>query len=101
MSFQKAQSIVYYYKNDITNATQIETSLFSVFPNPVTNEVQLQVSNPIKCMLKVFNIQGQQILTKQINSVVTKINIRDFEKGMYLFQIENNGEQSTRKIVKY
>lgn len=101
LSFQKAQSIVYYYKNDITNATQIETSLFSVFPNPVTNEVQLQVSNPIKCMLKVFNIQGQQILTKQINSVVTKINIRDFEKGMYLFQIENNGEQSTRKIVKY
>lgn len=100
MNFQKVQSLVYYYSNNNTSVEDLKTVLFNAYPNPVKDEVQLQVPNPVNCWLNIFNIHGKRILTKQIHSRTTQIDISNFENGIYLFRVDNNGESATKKIVK-
>ena len=100
MNFQKVQSLVYYYSNNNTSVEDLKTVLINAYPNPVKDEVQLQVPNPVNCWLNIFNIHGKRILTRQIHSRTTQIDISNFENGIYLFRVDNNGESATKKIVK-
>lgn len=98
--YVKTESSVYYYQTKNTGTSELTVTSIKIFPNPATNEIQLQVPEPINCRLTVFNIDGKQMIAKNIDNTISKISIENFARGVYLFKIENNGHQTINKVIK-
>lgn len=64
-----------------------------VFPNPVKHSCTIELSDaPMKdYLLTITSLEGRMILTMNINSRVTQLDISHFAKGTYILSLE--GEQ--------
>ena len=76
----------------------------TVYPNPVSNYVTLQLKESIEAtQLGVFNETGQLLLSRNISPVEgenIQIDLTSFEKGILFFRLENEGEASYIKVLK-
>lgn len=74
---------------------------FSVFPNPTTGIVNVQLNGVQneKTMLTLFDIQGRNIISKQATSDSEILNIENLQDGVYLLSIEIGNQKTTKKIV--
>jgi hypothetical protein len=67
-----------------------------VYPNPATNVVHIEASSDIES-IKVFDISGKLILTKNSNI----FSIENLSKGIYIIEVTDfNGKALTQKLVK-
>jgi len=67
--------------------------VMSVFPNPSNGKFAVEITNyelGIKNTVEVYNMLGQSIYKKQINSNTTEIDISNEPKGIYLYRVTNN-----------
>ncbi|MCF8298855.1 MAG: T9SS type A sorting domain-containing protein [Saprospiraceae bacterium] len=75
----------------------------NVFPNPVTDNLNIIVggnNNPI-AEITIYDIQGKQILQKQINASQTTLNVSSLENGVYILEgITRSGAIFREKFVK-
>lgn len=88
--------------------TSIATlSIFSelnLYPNPVTSDlnISLELEQSADATLRLTNLLGQQLWKKnyQGSYINDQINVADLRSGIYLLEIEVNGQRMTRKILK-
>jgi len=81
------------------NPEQVKLNLF---PNPTTDYVNIEVkgSQQIK-ELSIIDINGKQVLKKQINTTHTRLDIRRLAKGLYIIEgVMKNGSWFSEKFVK-
>ena len=74
-----------------------------VYPNPVTDYLQLKVENYQfnNLAYQLFDTDGKMIKTEKIITVETKINTENIVQGSYLLRlIENDKAIKTFKIIK-
>ena len=72
-----------------------------IYPNPVRNTVTVEtMQSSFNSTLSVFNINGQELLTKQVLSPKTQLDLSGFAKGVYTIRLLNNDKVEVRKIVK-
>ena len=73
----------------------------AIFPNPSANGIfQLSLSNlPTGAHLKVFDALGRVVFEKDVNEMITTINLSHLSKGIYLASIELNGTLVKRSLV--
>lgn len=74
----------------------------AVYPNPVTQN-NISVAGTVNGdVIKIINIQGQVMLTKQVNgNQLQEINVQNIQAGTYILSIENAGKvTSTKKVIK-
>ena len=72
----------------------------SVYPNPTKGIVNVAIpSLTDKATIKLYDIQGRQILSKETNQVYTSFGIENLQDGMYLVNIENAQGSITKKII--
>ena len=76
-----------------------------VFPNPVLDEVRVQLPSVIdqKVSIKVFDYTGKQLMqTEQIvkHSAIIILPVKELTAGTYLVQIQFNNELYVAKVVK-
>lgn len=104
---------IYIYMSDITNEAWVSepevkkiaksSSTFSMFPNPSTDFINLQVSEPVAShtALSVYNLTGQLVYSKSIaiGSRSETINISALSKGTYLVKLSNNEGIQTQKLI--
>jgi len=72
---------------------------FSVYPNPTNSVVNLKSAYPIE-NLSLYNILGKKIYSAVANSFHTKVNLDQFNSGIYLLQVKINDEVKTFKLMK-
>lgn len=78
---------------DITNFTH-------VFPNPATEEVNINCGYKIKS-LELYDEQGKLLYTKEgVNSYNYTISLKDYSQGTYFVKILTQTAQTTKKIIK-
>jgi len=85
-----------------TKETDLNVVL-SVFPNPTTNELILQIAhfNNKKLFYQLFDSQGKSITSSQITDNQTIIKINDLPAAIYFLTISQNKRQiKSFKIVK-
>lgn len=70
-----------------------------VWPNPVANTLRVQAERPIRNVV-IRDLQGRILRMYYINDVSGQLNISDFASGLYLLQMEMDGQTVSRKIVK-
>jgi hypothetical protein len=74
-----------------------------VYPNPASSvlNVKCSVFNGSVTKLEIVNCLGQIVLTEQISSQITQLEISQFPKGIYFMQIfEGKRIIESKKIVK-
>ena len=76
----------------------------SVFPNPTTDKLTLQISDFElgKALYYLIDIQGKILETKRITKSQTQLNLNRFSTGTYFLNINQNDKKvQTFRIIKY
>lgn len=102
---------VYEYSNDNTGAfgisaydsslktTSFDNASFKVYPNPVKNTLYLSYVENMSDVA-VFNLLGQQVLSKKINATESQVDMSALAGGTYLVKVNVGNQVKTLKIVK-
>ncbi len=102
---------VYEYSNDNTGSfgisaydsslktTSFDNMSFKVYPNPVKDRLTLSYTENMTD-IAVFNLLGQQVLSKKINATESQIDMSALAGGTYLVKVNVGNQVKTLKIVK-
>ncbi|MDY0781612.1 reprolysin-like metallopeptidase [Tenacibaculum sp. IB213877] len=78
---------------------------FNLYPNPSSGifKLRFEVLNTERVDIKLFDIRGREIDTKQFNNVSNifseELNFDKVNAGLYLLQIKNGSKQTTKKLI--
>lgn len=86
----------------ITSVDNIEEekSLIQLFPNPVEDNIQIEVSHQEKVTLRVYSLEGQEVLTRKEFNQRAIINLGTLPKGVYFMEFQSKLSRITKKIIK-
>ena len=75
-----------------------------IYPNPTKNQVEIIIEHQenVTYQLQIMDIKGNIIKSLKINQIQTKVNINDFQSGIYLFKLFdlNSNKTITKRIIK-
>lgn len=74
-------------------------STFSAFPNPVKNMLNLSYDKNIS-NVAVFNVLGQEVISKTNNAKEAKIDLSQLANGTYMVKVTAENAINTIKVVK-
>ncbi len=77
-------------------------SPFVIYPNPVSDFLTIfnpELNSPLS--ISIYTILGQLLLKKTIIEHESSIDFRNYARGVYLLQYENNIDSGALKVVKY
>jgi plastocyanin len=72
----------------------------NMYPNPTDSNITIdfQIQNIEKLNIKVFNLLGKEMLSKQISKNDPSLMLRNLKEGIYIIRISSlNGQNSTTK----
>jgi hypothetical protein len=72
---------------------------FKAYPNPVSNILNIEYTGDLS-NVSVYNLLGQQMLTKKLTATSTQIDMSGLNSGTYLVKVEANNVSKTIKVVK-
>lgn len=70
-----------------------------ICPNPVKNSLYLSFDNEMSTV-SIFNLVGQEVLSKEINATNATIAISHLASGTYIVKVTSNEKVHTSKIIK-
>jgi hypothetical protein len=88
---------IYIGIEDVTAEDQI-----AVYPNPIQNNVTVQLGELRVQEVEVFNLYGQSVFYKQLPRKQTSIalNMEEFSNGYFLIKLNTTNGVFTKKVVK-
>jgi len=69
---------------------------FKIFPNPVLDYLNVSFKTSKARVITLYSISGQQLILKTVNALETKLDLSEFNSGIYFMNID--GE--SYKIIK-
>jgi len=96
---------IYYLEEETNSIGKIDKNTFSLFPNPVTNNLTIHSSKfgNSELNIKLFNVNGllskEVTRTKENASDYFEIDVSDLQNGIYFLQIRNNSGITNNKII--
>ena len=85
---------------DIKNPTKT-VSQYSVFPNPVTNELNINFNSAIDAKISIINITGQEIKRLELSDKNTlQADVSNLPAGVYFARINAGTQTQTVKFIK-
>jgi len=85
--------------NVSTSINEIDDNfVLNVYPNPSKGEVTISSDETINSV-ELYNIIGEKVIEKKVMNKTTKINMGDFNKGVYVVRILFNQGSKVRKII--
>jgi Secretion system C-terminal sorting domain/Cleaved Adhesin Domain/Fibronectin type III domain len=79
--------------------TSFDVSSLNVFPSPVKNTLNISFDKNINSV-SIYNILGQEVITKNVNATESKIDMSKLSSGNYLVKIISDNVVKTVKVVK-
>ncbi len=77
-----------------TNTEDLEEKIkFSVYPNPVSEQLTLTLPDNQNRSWELFNYQGQRVRNGEVNNNGDQISVKSLSSGIYFLKIENLGIQ--------
>ena len=70
---------------------------FSISPNPVRNELEIQ-SEDQNLSYSIYNLSGQVLLENDLN-YSHSISVNNLENGMYLLQLKSGSKKTIQKFI--
>jgi subtilisin-like proprotein convertase family protein len=87
----------------INNSLGLDTNSLSnitIYPNPTKDFLNINIPQAIGVSkLKLFDIQGREVLEKITNNTIEVLNIGDLQSGVYMLSIENEANKTIKKVI--
>ncbi|HLV23933.1 MAG TPA: FG-GAP-like repeat-containing protein, partial [Moheibacter sp.] len=77
---------------------EIETHLFSIYPNPVKDILNVQGKSLENSQFEIYHLTGSKLMAGKLSN--GKINVRHLNKGIYIISILKDGKKSNLKFIK-
>ena len=85
----------------ITGINSIPSDIkFSIYPNPVDGPLTVEMESQGKNIIEITTLNGQVILSKEMEGTTHQIDLSSFRKGVYFITIRSEEFVTTRKIIK-
>ncbi len=94
----------------IANFEQITSSVhpnlemvFRIYPNPTSNVLNIEFDNNTNTLntIEIININGQKVYSMQSKETKIKLNISEYNKGIYIIKVSGNGYTNKQKVLFY
>lgn len=79
--------------------SSFNNAYFSALPNPVKDVLTLSYNKAIT-NVAVFNLLGQQVITKSVNENQSQIDMSNLSAGTYMVKVTSENEVKTIKVIK-
>jgi Secretion system C-terminal sorting domain len=89
---------IYLHNNNLSTES-FSASNISMYPNPATNLLNIEALNDIE-KVSVYNILGQEVISKNVNNKVVNLDISSINKGIYIIKTTIDGVVSASRFVK-
>jgi hypothetical protein len=83
----------------LSNGGAFDNAAFSYYPNPVSDRLQLSYKEEIK-QVSVFNLLGQEVMTRNIGANEGSIDFSNVASGHYLVRVLTETQSTTVKVIK-
>ena len=84
---------------DVAGIADQDDLKLMVYPNPASDHLMIDSEKP-KGIIYLTDYLGRTVLTKQVDSYLTDLQIRDLAGGMYQLIYQVEGKTSVRSIIK-
>lgn len=75
-------------------------SIFSIYPNPTTEMLNVKIQTSINNLVQVYNQYGQLVKESRFNSDQTSIDMLDLANGLYYVVLNGARDLSTKIILQ-
>lgn len=79
--------------------SNITEQLITIYPNPATDLLTVELNGPKSAILSVFSIIGEEVSCRQIFSGKNSVELNGLAKGIYVFRIQSGNTVSTHRII--
>lgn len=85
----------------INNSTANPEFVFTVHPNPASDELTLQIvqNNEASLEIIVYNVVGEIVLTTVTTDKLVRIDSGEWSEGLYVITVVGEGGMRTKKII--
>lgn len=72
-----------------------------LYPNPAVNNILITNNKQLNIDIEIYNVLGNKVLeTKKNTTKEQTINLSSLKSGVYLVQINTNGNSITKRLIK-
>ncbi|SFB85128.1 Por secretion system C-terminal sorting domain-containing protein [Flexibacter flexilis DSM 6793] len=92
----------YYSPIEITSTKTASTSQASLYPNPATNVLNVQLSgNATEGQISLYDAQGRRVLNQSVSAQQSTLDLQALPQGMYFYRLQTDGQKlQTGKVTK-
>jgi hypothetical protein len=85
----------------ITGINNIGTSVISIYPNPATDFVVINIAteNFAGAMITITDTKGRTVIEKMISSSNSKLDISNLGSGVYIISIKSDSINEISKLI--
>ena len=83
-----------------TGVEDVTNLIMKVYPNPVTTYLNIEFVDRKERHIKVFDIKGRLLKSKNSSSSSDGLNFSDYRRGVYFMRVETDTGNSTHRIIK-
>ncbi|WP_298136978.1 T9SS type A sorting domain-containing protein [Flavobacterium sp.] len=87
------------YIETVLGSDEFSISKIIVYPNPVKDILNISLDKEIT-VVSIYNLLGQEVMIKSVNSNQTLMDISNLSAGTYLVKVASGNEVKTVKVVK-
>ena len=81
------------------SSESFEANKFSIYPNPVNNNLNIQSENRDIQIIEIYNLNGKLVLQHKYN-LNEAIDVSSLAKGLYVLKVQTEAGSITKKLVK-
>lgn len=85
--------------NESLSTNSFDDARFHAYPNPMKNILNVSYSKDIS-KIAVFNLLGQEVMTKMISANQSQIDMSKLSSGAYMVKVYADNQTKTIKVVK-
>ena len=84
----------------ISNVEETILKNINIYPNPAKDKVQITVNNEqLENIIEITDINGKILKQITMNHEQFTIDLKDFDRGVYIIKISNNKSSVSQKII--
>ena len=87
------------FTTQVLSSETFSLDKIKLYPNPVKSIFNISLDKEITTV-SIYNLLGQEVLSKSVNSNETSIDVNDLTAGTYLVKVTSNNEVKTLKVIK-
>ena len=83
----------------IQNNLELREQVLKIYPNPASDHVTIQTNDEQPGVLRIYNITGKMVMTRDMEPMVTTMDISSLNKGLYIFEYASETMVSRQKAI--